>query len=50
MILINSKIHLKVLAKKFTSYELIRKDDNIDVYFDKIYDDTRYDILDEMVH
>ena len=40
----------KVLAKKFTGYELIRKDDNIDVYFDKKYDDTRYDILDEMAH
>ncbi len=40
----------KVLAKKFSSYELIRKDDNIDVYFDKKYDDTRYDILDEMAH
>jgi hypothetical protein len=40
----------KVLAKKFNSYESIRKDDNIDVYFDKKYDDTRYDILDEMAH
>jgi len=40
----------KTLAKKFDNYELIRKDDNIDVYFDKIYDDTRYDILDELSH
>ena len=38
----------KVLAKKFKSFELIRKDDNKDIFFDKIYDDTRYDILDEL--
>ena len=38
----------KVLAKKFKSFEYIRNDDNRDIYFDKIYDDTRYDILDEL--
>ena len=40
----------KVLAKKFDNFELIRKDDNIDVYFDKVYDETRYDIIDEMTN
>lgn len=40
----------KVLAKKFDNFESLRKEDNIDVYFDKIYDDTRYDIINEMPH
>ena len=40
----------KILAKKMKNYELLRKDDKIDVYFDKLYDDTPYDIYDELTH
>ena len=40
----------KILAKKMDNYELLRKDDKIDIYFDKLYDDTPYDIYDELTH
>ena len=40
----------KILTKKFNNFESLRKEDKLDVYFDKVYDDTPYDIIDEMPH
>jgi hypothetical protein len=36
-----------VIAKKYYSYEKLIADNDIDVYFDKEYDSTNYDIIDE---
>jgi hypothetical protein len=36
-----------VIAKKYYSYEKLMSDNGIDTYFDKEYDETNYDIIDE---
>ena len=36
-----------VIAKKYYSYEKLIDDNNVDTYFDKEYDDTNYDVIDE---
>lgn len=36
-----------VIAKKYYSYDKLIKDNDKDIYFDKEYDETNYDIIDE---
>ena len=36
--------------RKNTCWKLVEKYIKIDVYFDKLYDDTPYDIYDELTH
>lgn len=36
-----------VIAKKYYSYEKLISDNDMDIYFDKEYDTTNYDIIDE---
>ena len=37
-----------ILAKKYMELDELREDDNKDIFFDKRYDITRYDIIDDM--
>ena len=38
-----------VIAKKYYSYDKLIDDNQIDIYFDKDYDNTNYDIIEETI-
>ena len=38
------------LSKRYVDVEELQEDDNIDIYFDKKFDETRYDIMEEFTN